>query len=95
MIQEPYPFWPAPGTVTEVDVKSPLDGSAADGLRRHYRLRQRSICARIRDWWRGFADVDFESYDAKVKRLRRGTAAEFTEAEESAALKRRLIWRRK
>lgn len=95
MIQEPYPSWPKPGVVREVDIFAPFNGSSDDAFRRQYRLRQRGPLARLRDWWRGYADVDLESFDAKICRMNDGAKVIFTDAELRANTFRRLAWGRK
>lgn len=79
-----------PGSIREIDLSSPFDGSSDDLLRRTYRLNQRSLFAVIRDWFRGYADVDLLSYDAKGGRFT--PIKDYTPAELRAAYFRRVKW---
>lgn len=94
MIQEPYPPWPTPGSVRVVDCESPFDGGPDDVLRRMHRLAWRPVWAVIRDWWRGYADCDLLSYDAKIKAMTYMAPQTMTEAEYRANAARRKRWLR-
>lgn len=92
MIQEPYPPWPAPGSFVKFDTTSPFDGGKDDVLRRMHRLAARPIWAVIRDWWRGWADCDLLSYDAKIKAMTYSAPKIITDAEMRAQTARRERW---
>lgn len=94
MIQEPYPEWPRPGAVREFDCSSPFDASSDDVIRRMHHLNCRSTLAALRDWWRGYADCDLLSYDAKVRAMTHTAPQTLTEAEMKANNARRSKWLR-
>ncbi len=92
VIQEPYPPWPKPGGMRVMDMNTPFDASPDDVLRRMYHLSNRRIWTVIRDWWRGWADCDLMSYDAKIKAMTYTAPKTLTDAEMRAHTARRERW---